>query len=596
MTPYRRALGYFRPDIFRIILLMLMVACSVALGLLQAWPMAILVDALLTTTPRTDWVHRLFLAPLPSNRVGQIIGIAIIGMVLKICQDSLTLGRAMLNNHIRYSGTARVRRELFTKLEDLGVPYHNARPQGDAIYRLSNDTLGPFGILDTILSTAVATVTLIAMTTVMLSRTVPLTLFALSVAPLLLLINLHFGKKIRFRAAISKQVDADLTTVIQRAMQSIGLILAFGRQLFERMRFDQAVDRSIDASLRLNWQETLYPLFVQLVFAAGGAIVFGYGGYQVYQDQIVHPVPNGLTTGDLMVFMAYLTQLWDPLGLVAGFNARIQGFLAASERVFFVLDQRPLVHDAPAAIHYPLALRELELVDVCFAYPSGPPVLHEICARVSPGEMVAFVGPSGVGKSTLLNLFPRFYDPLSGVVKLDGRDLRDIAISDVRHHIAMVSDETPVFTASISENIAYGCPDATRERIREAAELAGATDFIEKLPAGLETQIGEYGFNLSSGQRLRISIARALLTRAPILILDEPTSALDTKHERMVIRSLERFREKRTVILVTHRLQTVANCDRIYVMNDGRIVEAGRHAELMARGGHYVSLLGDGRG
>lgn len=592
---YWRALNYFSHERVRIGILIFLIACSVTLGLLQAWPMAILVDSVLTPTPRTDWIHRLFLAPLPDDRLSQVIGVTLIGMFLKMTQDTLTLFRAMLNYTLKYNGTARVRRELFGKFVELGLPYRHSKPQGDAIYRLSNDAYGPFGILDTILSTSVAAITLIAMTAVMLSRTIPLTLFALSIAPLLVVINLHFGRKIKLRAAESKQVDSDLTTVIQRAMQALGLMLAFRRERYESERFSAAVDRSVDASLRLNWQENLYPLWVQIVFAVGGAIVFGYGGYLVYRDQFVNPVPHGLTTGDLMVFMAYLGQLWDPLGLVAGFNARIQNFAAATERVFFVLDQQPLVTEPADPKPMLPRLRELGMQNVAFGYSPAQIIVKNINVRIAPGQMVAFLGPSGVGKSTLLNLFPRFYDPMSGYVRLDGEPLTNLSLGDVRLHMALVSQETPLITGTIAANIAYSRPNATAEEIAYAAELAGAAEFIEALPGKYQSEVGEGGFNFSGGQRQRLAIARAFLSEAPILIFDEPTSALDGLHEQTVMASLQRMRKHRTVILVTHRVATVETCDCIYVMEDGRIVESGTHAELLLQNGHYCKLLNASR-
>lgn len=588
---YWRALNYFSADRTRISILIVLIALSVALGLLQAWPMAILVDSVLTPTPRTDWIHRLFLSPLPNDRLSQVIGVTLIGMCLKMFQDTLTLFRAMLNYSIKYNGTARVRRELFDKLVALGLPYHHSTPQGDAIYRLSNDAYGPFGILDTMLTTAVAAVTLVAMTVVMLSRTIPLTLFALSIAPVLILINLHFGRKIKLRSAESKQIDADLTTVIQRAMQSLGLMLAFRREGYESARFNTAVERSIAASLRLNWQENLYPLFVQIIFALGGAVVFGYGGYLVYRDQFVHPIQNGLTTGDLMVFMAYLGQLWDPLGQVAGFNARIQNFAAAAERVFYVLDQQPLVKELPRPASLPPKPRELKIENVSFGYSREQRVLKGIDARIAPGEMVAFLGRSGVGKSTLLNLLPRFYDPLEGCVRLDGEPLPVLCIADLRGHIALVSQETPVIAGTIAGNIAYGRPDAAFSEIVRAAEMAGAADFIAELPGKYDAPVGEGGFNFSGGQRQRLAIARAFLSDAPILILDEPTSALDVLHEQTVMESLQKLRGQRTIVLVTHRVVTVETCDQIFVMDEGLIVETGTHMQLMTRGGLYSRLL-----
>jgi ATP-binding cassette, subfamily B, bacterial len=587
---FGRALAYFRADATLIALLVVLIACSVGLGLLQAWPMAILIDVVLTHHPKSDWVHRLFLAPLPNDKLGQVIGVTLIGMLLKIIQDTIWMTRMMINCRLKYNGTTRVRGALYNKLQDLGLAYHKSCPQGDAIYRLSNDTYGPFGVLDTFIGACTAAVTLSAMTAIMLTRNLPLTLVALSITPVLILVNKHFGRTIRTRSLESKQRDTEFTTVIQRAMQSIGLIQSFGRQSHEAARFGKAVDRSVDAAMRLNWQEHLYPLAVQTVFALGGAVIFGYGGYLVYRDQFLSPVSGGLSAGDLLVFMVYLGQLWDPLGLVLGFAAKIQGHAAATERVFKVLDENPSIADLPGALELPLQSRTLELQDVQFSYRQNQGVLRGISAQISPGEMVAFVGGSGAGKTTLLNLLPRFYDPTSGHVRLDGLDLRQIKIADVRRHMAIVAQDSVLFAGTIAENIAYGNPHASTREIVAAAELAGADSFIDTLSKKYATEITENGQNLSGGQRQRIAIARALLSQAPILILDEPTSALDPQNEALVTSTLERLKGERTIVLVTHRLETVTACDQIFVMDEGQIVDSGTHDELLATSALYAAM------
>lgn len=592
MLIVRRSLSYFRQDFLTIVALLVLIGASVLLNLLNAWPIAILVDTILSPTASPNWIHQLFLAPFGDNKVHQTIGIAAFGMLLKILSDTVIMMRTMLNYRIKYNGTLRVRTELYDKLQALSLGWHREQSQGDAIYRLSYDTLGPWGVIDTLIGSTAASVTLTAMIGIMLSRHALLTALALSVTPLLILVNWYFGERIRDRALESKRIDALMTSTMQQTIESIGLIQSFGRETAESRRFQGVVEQSVAASLRLNWQETLFPLVVQIVFALAGGAIFSYGGYLVYRDRFLHPVPNGMTTGDLIVFMAYLGQLWDPLGWVLGFTTKIQTFVASCIRVFAIIDEPPAIADQPHPLPLPVCPRTITLSQVSFSYIPEHPVLREIDIEIEPGQMVAFLGPSGTGKSTLLNLLPRFYDPTEGQVLFDGLDLRTLKLSDIRQHIALVNQSSPLFSGTIAENIAYGRADATLQEIQAAAMESGADEFIAMLPQQYETRLGEGGQNLSGGQRQRIAIARALVTQAPILILDEPTSSLDLKHEQWVVETLQRLRRHRTIVLVTHRLETVVDCDRIFVMQDGQIREAGIHTDLMARQGLYWQMLG----
>ncbi len=591
MRLYLRAVSYFRQDLPLVLLLLCIVLTASALGLLVAWPMAILIDSVLTAAPaKSGFVHRLFLAPLPETRLGRVVGLAVIGLALKLAQDLLSTGQAVVANKINYNGLMRVRCDLYRKLQALNLGYHKSRPQGDAIYRLSSDTFACQTILQTLITATVAAVTLVAMACVLASRSLSLTALALSITPALAVANVVFGRRLKARSLECKENDARFTTAVQRSMANIGLVQAFGREALEFGRFEGSVRDTIRAWWRLNWQQMTYNLIVGALFGLGGAAVFGYGGYLVYRDQFATPKPDGMTVGDLMVFTSYLGLLWGPLCTLTGFGANIQGGVAGAERVFEVLDRDPVISDRPGARPLPRQPRVLELDDVSFAYDGGAPVLRNVSATIRPGEMVAFVGPSGVGKSTLLNLVPRFYDPTGGAIRLDGHDLRDLSVADVRKHVALVLQDSVILPTTIAENIAYGRPQATTEQVREAARMAGAAEFIDPLPDGYHAQIAEGGANLSGGQRQRISIARALLTEAPFVILDEPTSALDPHHERVITDALRSLKGRRTIVLVSHRLGVVADCDRVYVMDEGRVVEQGTHDELLARRGFYYRM------
>ncbi len=582
MRFYLRTLSYFRPDLSRIIRLLVVIGVSTLLGLLQVWPLAILVDSVMSQAPQDDAIHRTVLSLLPKSRVGQVVGLAAAALGLRLLLELLNLARTMVTHRINYNGLMRVRCDLFSKLQQLSLAYHKSQPQGDALYRLSSDTAGCSSILHVLIATVVAAVTLAAMIVIMLSRSVSLTLVALSVAGPLIAANFWFGRTFKSRAIEAKKVESEFTTVLQRSLSSIGLVQAFGREADELEHFRGTVHSSTRAWFRLHRQEVLYSLIVGTIFGLGGTLIFGYGGYLVCENQL------GL--GDLMVIMAYLGMIYDPLCKLTGAGVNLQGGAVSMERVFEVLDRDVGIVDAPDAVDLPRQPRILGLDDVIFEYVPGRPVLRGLNVTIASGQMVAFVGPSGVGKSTVLNLLPRFYDPTAGAVTLDGLDGRHIKLKDLRRHVALVLQDSILLPTTIAENIAYGRPTATLEEIQQAAEMAGIHSFIDSLPDQYETEVSEQGQNLSGGQRQRIAIARALLTEAPIIVLDEPTSSLDPEHERLIAGTLESLKGKRTIVVVSHRLNTVKGCDQILVMEAGRVIERGTHEELLQREGAYARM------
>ncbi len=590
MRFYLRAISYFKDHTWQIVLSLVLIMISTAAALLQAYPLAMLIDCVFgSVAPQSkDVVYRTFFAIAPTSTVGQVIALAVMMLALRFGQELLNMFQTVLNIYIGYGGLMRVRCDLFRKLQQLSLAYHKAQPQGDAIYRLSYDTYGFQTILNTIVQTIlVSSVTLVIMTAIMLSKSWKLTLVAFTISPLLLWTTRIYTRILKKRSIEAKEVESELTTAIQRSVATIGLVQAFGREADEYNHFETTVVNSVRAYLRLHWQEMAYWLFVGNIFGLGGAIIFGYGGYLVY----LGPARGGISVGDLTIFLTFiLGQLYGPLNKLATSGAQIAGGVAGVERVFEVLDRDPIIADSPNAIALPRKPRVLQLDHVTFAYNSTNPVLRDVNCTISPGQMVGFVGSSGVGKTTLLNLLPRFYDPVEGALRLDGHDLRTIKVKDLRKHVALVLQENVILPASVAENIAYGRPDATDAQIHAAAEMAGAAEFIEKMPKKYAEQITESGQNLSGGQKQRISIARALLTEAPIIIMDEPTSALDPYHEHLIIQTLRRIKGQRTIILVSHRLSTVADCDQIFVMEEGRIIERGTHDELVGRHGAYFEM------
>ena len=588
---YKRIFSYFKSDGVLIATLVALIWVALLAGVLEGAAYGVLIDSVLSDRARTDWPSRILMTPFANyDRSQLILALALAWLGLRVLNDTVLLLREMINHRIRFNGTARVRTELFDHLHALSPAYHRSRPQGDSIYRVTTDSQGFFGVLDTFIGAINSVLTVVVIGSVMMGFDLTLTVVCMTMAPLLVIANAYFHRTIRRTSNASKQVDTEFTTFVQRAASTATLAQLFGREARESARFRDTVDRTVTAGMRMSWQQQLYPWSQRVTYALGYAFILGYGGYLVFRDREIYG-PGAFTVGTLGAMLYYLTQLWEPIRRMTGFTADVQTNAAAAARVFHVLDMVPAVADAPGARALAVKPRTLQLHRVQFAYGEGQaPVLRGIDATIEPGGMVAFVGPSGTGKSTILNLLPRFYDPTGGSIALDGHDLRSIRLADVRRHIALVPQDSPVIAGTIADNIAFGRPDATPEQVRRAAEMAGAAGFIADLPHGYGTEVTEAGQNLSGGQRQRLAIARALLTEAPILVLDEPTSGLDSHHEHLVLQTLLKLKGERTIILVTHTLSAVTKCDEIFVLKDGVVAESGTHAELLSRDGVYAAM------
>lgn len=589
LSTFRRALLYFYPDRWLVAGLLGLTCLGTLLGLLQVWPLAWLVDGVLAQR-QLSWWPDAWSGTNGETGLVQIVFLALLTILLRVASELCSLLRNLLNIRIGNGGVMRVRTALFQKFQRLSLEYHRSQPLGDSIYRLSNDATGCQNMLNVALDLAVATMTLVIMLGIMLSRSLLLTGVAVSVAPLLLLTNLYFGRRLKSRTVHARETDSRFTTVLQRSLATIGLTQAFNREDSELDRFRRSARGSLDAWFWFHWEAACYRLWVGVIFAVGSGLIFGLGAWMIHHGATQPAGGRTMTVGDLVVFLAYLGMFYDPLCKISGAGAGLHDALTAVRRVFELLDRDPIVQDAPHARPLPLQSRTLALDRVTFRYDGNRPVLQDVSVDIRPGEFVAFVGSSGVGKSTLLNLLPRFFDPQKGAVRLDGIDARDILLRDLRRHVALVLQESVLLPTTIAENIAYGSPHASPDEIEAAACLAGIDEFIQSLPNGYGTEIAESGQNLSGGQRQRIAIARALLTGAPILVLDEPTSSLDPQHEQLITETLRQLKGQRTIVLVSHRLSTVIDCDRVFVLKQGAIAEHGTHQELLSRRGAYYEL------
>lgn len=478
----------------------------------------------------------------------------------------------------------KLRCTLFDHLQRLSLSFHDETSVGDSLYRVAWDTYCIQTLFNGgIVPAVTAVISLVGITGIMLWLDWLVTLAALSLSiPLVLLIK-RLDRPMTERSLRVHERESDISTRVQETLTGIRAVQAFGREDFESVRFRQHAQASLKANLVLTVLQVGSQAAIALLLAAGTALVIWLSVTRALQGR--------LTNGDVVLLAAYVAMLYKPLETLAYTAATVQGAAAGARRVYALLDAAPGVVDAPDAVELSRrANGHITFDGVSFGYHNRQRVLRDINLNIPAGSTLALVGASGAGKTTLVSLLLRFYDPEQGRISLDGADLRGIALQSLRRNMALVSQEPVLFSASIHENIAYAWPDATADQIKAAARAANAHDFIEALPEGYETQIGERGVGLSGGQRQRLSIARAFLKDAPVLIMDEPTSALDLESEALILQSLTDLMRDRTTIIIAHRLSTIRNADTIVVLGNGEILEKGRHEELLGRDGAFKRL------
>ncbi len=476
-----------------------------------------------------------------------------------------------------------IRNQLFQHLEKLHMGFYSQTKTGEVVSRVNNDVASLQDIVTTTFINLITDlVTVIAILAVVLYLDWRLTLVSLSVSPLFAFSIAYFSKKIRRRSKLVREKVADILNFFQETISGMKLIQSFAREKHEARRFLRKGKEMINLRIGLGVLGGVATSSAGFTAALGPALVLWYGGYRV--------VGGALTIGGLVAFYTYVGRLFGPLHRLARLNVTIQTAMASIDRIFEFLDIKPQIRDAPGAISLSKVNGDLRFEKVSFSYRSGEPILEDISFDAKKGERVAIVGPSGVGKTTIMNLICRFYEPSRGVVKLDELDVKKIKLSSLRKQIGVVSQETFLFNTSIKENLRYGSMKSTDEEIMEAAKKANIHEFIEGLSEGYETLVGDRGMRLSGGERQRLSIARAILKDPRILILDEATSSLDSKSENLIQKALLPLMRNRTTITIAHRLSTVINSDKILVLTEGRIAESGTHWELLQKRGIYKTL------
>jgi ATP-binding cassette subfamily B protein/subfamily B ATP-binding cassette protein MsbA len=482
----------------------------------------------------------------------------------------------------------KLRTDLYSALQALPLKFHDSRRSADSSFRVAYDSQSIQTIYNKGFATVLSSIVMLAATFIVMVRiNWPLTLASLAILPPVVWAIRFYAVKVRRQSTDIHERESDLLTIAQEGLSQIRMVHAFGRESFEVDQFRRRASKSLEANMRLNMTSVASALVVGTLMAAGTALMYYIGSLQV-----MNPAAN-FTLGDLLVFSAYLLMLYQPLEQLTYTAWALEGAAAGAQRCFEVLDSQDDVPEAHDAEDFGPAKGRIEFRGVAFGYSEERRVLEDIDFTIEPGQTVAFVGGTGTGKSTLLSLVPRFYDPSAGVVSLDGRDLRRLKKKSLRSQIGMVLQDTLLFSTTIRENIAYGKPGATEAEIVEAARKAQALDFISKMPQGFDSPVGERGGHLSVGQRQRIGIARAFLKNAPILLLDEPTSALDPSTESAIMGTIFELMRGRTTLIVTHRLTTVHGLGRIVVLKDGRIAEDGTGPELVAKNGVYAALYRD---
>jgi ATP-binding cassette subfamily B protein/subfamily B ATP-binding cassette protein MsbA len=555
------------------------------LELLKPWPLKVVIDNVLGGRPLDwPWLGGLDRTELLAFACASLVAVYGLLGALGVTSNYATIGigQRMVNDF---------RSELYAHLQRLSLAFHSQRSVGDLLYRLTADTFaiqtltmnGFFPILTSV-------VLLVGMVVVMVQLDWVLTAIALGVVPLLFLAIAAMTRRITGLAMEARVKESALWAVAQRTMGAIRVIQAFTTEEDEHRRFVRTSSESLAANLRLYTFQTVYTSLVNVLIAGGTAAVLWFGA--------MHVMSGELTVGEVLVFTSYLASLYAPINSLTQTYGLIQGARAGAERVFEILETAPDLRDGPRTLGPGEVRGAVTFEGVRFGYDPSRLVLQGVDFHARAGELIAVVGATGAGKTTLVSLVPRFYDPSAGRVLLDGIDVRDFTLRSLRRQVAMVLQPALVFPTTVRENVAYGRPDATPAQIREAVRLAQLDDFLARLPEGLETVVGESGATLSAGEQLRITIARAILRDAPLLILDEPTSALDADTEARVMQGLERLTAGRTTFVIAHRLSTVRRADVVLVLDDGRIIEQGTFEELVARGGHFAHLhrtqFGDG--
>ncbi len=571
----------YRSSLFLILSAMLV---QTVMSLAAPWPLKIVLDNVVSSHKLPSWLDDVLKPVLAGTSKMQIAVAASIMVVLIALVGALA---SYVANYYTESVGQWVANDLrmrtYHHLERLSLGYFDSHQTGALLSTITTDiqTIQGFASSST-LGIVVDLLTILGMLGIMFWLNWDFTLIIVAVTPFMLLLASRFKKVVKKATHEVRKQQSNMVAVVQQGLESMRVVKAFGRQDLAQQELGEVSRATVDAALKARRVKALLSPMVTIIVSLCTAVVLWRGSSLI--------LAGTMTAGALIVFLSYLTQFFKPVKDLASITNQIAQTAVGVERVRGILDADIIIPEITNA-RDPEAFRgEIEFDDVAFAYAYDAPVLQRVSFTIKPGQMVGIVGATGGGKSTIVSLIPRFYDPTAGKVKIDGVDIREYKLQPLRNQIGYVLQDTVLFRGTIRDNIAYGRAGATQDEIVQAAKLANADEFIDRMPHGYDTLVGDRGETLSGGQRQRIGIARAVIRNNPILILDEPTAALDTESERAVIEALDRLMRGRTVITIAHRLSTIRNCDKILVLKDGVVAEEGTHDELLALGGVYAQL------
>jgi ABC-type multidrug transport system fused ATPase/permease subunit len=576
-----RILPYIKPYWGLALVTALVYGLMTLIGLLEPWPLKILIDSALQDHPLPSVINRLA-GGIAGNRIAILLFAVGAQFGLTVLANAASVVSGYAHTKLEQNASLDFRGDLFDHAQRLSLAYHDQRRSGMLIYIITSLGSTAPNLMMTLLPLVQNFCTLIGMFWISLKLDRNLALVSLVVVPFLYHSVRYYAKNIQGPLYKVRSMEGETLSIIHEAISMLRVIVAFGRETHEFNRFREQGARAVAARVNLTVRQSLFSLTVNTTTAVGSAIVLGMGAY--------HVLLGRLTVGELLIVIAYVHSVYSPLQSISSTIGSLQEQFMNLQMAFELLDTQPEIRNAPDARPVRRAAGRIAFDNVQFSYKKRVDTLKDITFEATEGQVVAIVGPTGAGKTTLASLLPRFYDATDGCILLDGCDITKLTIESLREQISIVLQEPLLFSTTIADNIAYGRLDATQQEIVQAAKAANAHEFIMALPQEYDTMVGERGAQLSGGERQRIAVARAFLKNAPILILDEPTSSIDSRTEQVILDALERLMIGRTTFMIAHRLATVRHADQILVMNHGRLVQRGTHDELLRQDGLYKQL------